>query len=86
MTGWILKDPVASLWSAQPTYRSESLHSIDCRTEIFDGDVEVELLGVLTVGPARRDIRLDLLECQLPHVLLPANHHPVRVILEHPHP
>lgn len=86
MTSRILKDPVASLWGAQPTYCAESLYSIDCRIEIFDGDVEVELLGVLTVGPARPDIRLDLLECQLPHMVRPADHHPVRVVLTHLHP
>lgn len=42
--------------------------------------------GVSTVGPARRDIRLDLLEGQLPHVLLPTDHHPIRLVLKPSHP
>jgi len=53
---------------------------------VVHADVEVQLLRVGRVGPARRDPFGNALECQLPQAKLGAYDHPVTEIFVHPHP
>ena len=64
MTGWIEKHPEPTIgrWLVIVPRRAELENARFGSVDVADGEVEVDLLGVRTAGPGRRDPVVDALK------------------------